>query len=89
MVGQGVGVGVGRGVGLPRGTGSGESSGVAIGCTGNADVGVNVLSIIGGGVTIAVAPLGCAVKRASVFAGSTDPAPSTKFFPCRAICHNE
>jgi hypothetical protein len=56
-----------------------------MGITGKVGFAVSVLACKGRGVTIAIAPLGCAVSVASVLAGITDPGPSTKFFPLRKI----
>ena len=77
---------MGRGVGFGRGVAAPGPNGVASGEAGKLDAGASVLRTIGSGVTIAIEPFGPAVSVASVFAGSTDPAPSTKFFPLRRIC---
>ena len=55
--------------------------------TGNAEFGVSELGGKGGGVRIAIVPLACAAIVASVRAGISEPAPNTKFFPLRKICH--
>ncbi len=85
----GVGNGVEVGVGRERGTGGFVGSGVAIGSTGNAEVGTSELCGSGRGVTIAIEPLGCAAIVASVRAGTSEPGCSTKFLPWRKICHSE
>ena len=80
-MGQSLGVAVGCGVTFGRGVEPSGPNGVASGWTGKAEFGVSLVLSSGGGVTIAILPLGCALTMASVFAGSTEPAPSTKFFP--------
>ena len=89
--GDGDGDGEGVGVGVACGRGGGPSSGpngVANGLTGKVPFGASVLWFRGCGVTIAIAPFARAVTVASVFAGSTEPAPITKFLPLRKICQS-
>lgn len=83
-VGDGEGEGEARGVGRGCGVAPGPN-GVANGITGNVALGVSPLACRGGGVTMAIVPLGRVVSVASMLAGITDPAPSTKFFPLRKI----
>jgi len=59
--------------------------GVAIGITGNDEVGTSPAAESGRGVTMAMLPFGRTDNVASVRAGISDPGLRTKFLPCRKI----